>query len=234
MLYSLILAPLPATVPHGRLMASLDLIRPAICDGPDLVGHFVLVAASLWPGFGRLTTDAPDGPRYALHCEDRGNVLYLFCIPLSFVSFGCRSEQLEATHYRTVAQAPSLRRPPVTHQPASISGRIGTQFSRVRHVFHPGNRLCAARRAKTIRLVTAAFCFGLASHVDRRKSRRRCIFRMTSPARRQSRRPASSLDRTRILRASVHSYRSNVFPPGRSGFALMLDLAETRGGAKSS
>jgi hypothetical protein len=63
-----LLAPIFGPVPHLR--------------GPDfiLVGQTVisLVAASLWPGFDRLTTDAPDGPRCAPHCEDRGNVHYLF------------------------------------------------------------------------------------------------------------------------------------------------------------
>ena len=37
--------------------------------------------------------------------------------------------------------------------------------SRVRLVVHPGNRLCAGRLLKQSELVTAAFCFGLASHL---------------------------------------------------------------------
>jgi hypothetical protein len=76
---------------------------------------------------------------------------------------------------------------------------------------------------------------------DRRKSRRRCTFRMTSSCRNCSCFSASAisalpplLSTEHGLCARAHSYRSNVFPPGRSGFALMLDLAETRADAKSS
>src|ERR1700735_2426580 len=46
----------------------------------------VQVIPLLWPGFDRLTTDSPDGPRCAPHCEDRGNVHYLFSVRNMFFS----------------------------------------------------------------------------------------------------------------------------------------------------
>src|SRR5580704_4960904 len=46
----------------------------------------LIVRCSLWPGFDRLTTDAPDGPRCAPRCEDRGNVHYLFLVRNMFFS----------------------------------------------------------------------------------------------------------------------------------------------------
>src|SRR6516225_847304 len=46
----------------------------------------LIIRCSLWPGFDRLTTDAPDGPRCAPHCEDGSNVHYLFSVRNMFFS----------------------------------------------------------------------------------------------------------------------------------------------------